>query len=45
MPAYGERLSAQELDVLTDFLLLLNERGPLAARDVEQIARQLQPET
>ena len=44
MPAYGERLSAQELDVLTDFLLLLNERGPLAARDVEQIARQLQPE-
>jgi mono/diheme cytochrome c family protein len=41
MPAYEGRLTERDLTVLVDYLLLLNARGPLSARDVEHLARQL----
>lgn len=44
MPAYRERLTEAEKQVLVDYLLWLNARGPLSAQDVEEIAQQLTTE-
>lgn len=45
MPAYQDRLTAPEKELLADYLLWLNARGPLDARAVEALARQLNGET
>jgi hypothetical protein len=41
MPGYDEILSEGQKELLVDFLLLLNEKGPLSAGDVENVANLL----
>jgi mono/diheme cytochrome c family protein len=41
MPGYDGVLSDGEKALLVDFMLLLNEKGPLSARDVEKVANLL----
>ncbi len=41
MPAYGERLSGEEMAVLVEYLLWLNREGPLDAASLERLAKDL----
>lgn len=41
MPGYKDLLNEGEKALLVDFLLLLNEKGPLSARDVENLSKLL----
>lgn len=45
MPGYRDQLTADEKELLADYLLLLDKKGPLSAKDVEKILHQLDPES
>ena len=44
MPGYRDQLTAVEKELLADYLLLLDKKGPLTAKDVEKILTQLDHE-
>lgn len=45
MPAYRDRLTAEEKIILVEFLLLLNKDGPLSAKKIEQLLQRLNDES
>lgn len=44
MPGYRDQLTAAEKELLADFLLLINQSGPLSAREIERLAGVLIPD-
>jgi mono/diheme cytochrome c family protein len=45
MPGYRDQMSAVEKELLADYLLLLDRKGPLSAKDVEKILLQIDHES
>ncbi len=45
MPGYRDQLTAVEKELLADYLLLLDKKGPLTAQDVEKLLLQLDHES
>jgi len=45
MPGYRDQLTAVEKELLADYLLLLDKKGPLTAKEVEKILLQLDHES
>lgn len=43
MPGYREQLTAAEKELLADYLLLLNKKGPLSAPDLERLTNLIDP--
>jgi mono/diheme cytochrome c family protein len=44
MPGYRDQLTAPEKELLADYLLLINQTGPLSAQAIERIIPLLEPE-
>lgn len=45
MPGYRDQITAVEKELLADYLLLLDKKGPLTAKDVEKILLKLDQES
>lgn len=45
MPGYRDRLSAAEKQVLVDFMVMLNAKGPLPAAEIERVVTLVDAET
>lgn len=43
MPGYRDLLTPAEKELLADYLLLLNRKGPLPAREIESLSRLINP--
>ena len=41
MPGYESLLSESEKEVLVDFMLLLNEMGPLGTEEIERLSQSI----
>ncbi len=42
MPAYRDRLTGNEIGILTDYVLLLNRTGPMTARQLQELLQTLE---
>lgn len=45
MPGYADTLTAAEKEILTDYMLLLNSKGPLPAKEVERFVTLIDGDT
>lgn len=45
MPGYHDQLTAVEKTILTEYLLLLNKKGPLSAKELERLLKFLNEDT